>query len=227
MTAAMDSTSRTRALKDFALGLGVSVVGVADIAPLRSEIALAEETKNRFPLAVVMGKRLSDPVLDDISDQPTALYFHHYRQMNFFLDRAAFLVADHIQSQGFAALAIPASQLLDGARHRGHLSHKHAGRLAGLGWLGRSNLLINPGLGARFRLVTVLTDLPLVADSPLAEGCGACRACIGVCPAGAIKERQEDFDHQACFEKLKEFRARGLVSQHICGVCVKACRGPK
>jgi len=229
MTAAMDSdpTVLTRALKDFALGLGVSVVGVADIAPLRPEIALADETKNRFPFAVVMGKRLSDPVLDDISDHPTALYFHHYRQMNFFLDRAAFLLADHIQSQGFAALAIPASQLLDKARHRGHLSHKHAGRLAGLGWFGRNNLLINPGLGARYRLVTVLTDMPLVADSPLARDCGACRACIAVCPAGAIKERREDFDHKACYEKLDEFRRRGLVSQHICGVCVKACRGPK
>ena len=227
MTAAMDSTLRTPALKDFALGLGVSVVGVADIAPLRPEIALAEETKNRFPLAVVMGKRLSDPVIDDIPDHPTALYFHHYRQMNFFLDRAAFLLADHIQSQGFAALAIPASQLLDKARHRGHLSHKHAGRLAGLGWLGRNNLLINPGLGARFRLVTVLTDMPLAADGLLDAGCGTCRACIAVCPAGAIKERQEDFDHQACYEKLEEFRRRTLVSQHICGICVKACRGPK
>jgi hypothetical protein len=30
----------------------------------------------------------------------------------------------------------------------------------------------------------------------------------------------------ACFEKLKEFQKLKLVSQFICGVCVKACRGP-
>jgi len=30
----------------------------------------------------------------------------------------------------------------------------------------------------------------------------------------------------ACFEKLKEFQKLRLVSQFICGVCVKACRGP-
>jgi hypothetical protein len=34
-----------------------------------------------------------------------------------------------------------------------------------------------------------------------------------------------EFDHRACFEKLDEFRRIRLVSQHICGLCVKACRG--
>ena len=38
---------------------------------------------------------------------------------------------------------------------------------------------------------------------------------------------KEDFDHWACFDKLKEFRRQGVVGQHICGVCVKACKGPK
>ncbi len=35
----------------------------------------------------------------------------------------------------------------------------------------------------------------------------------------------EDFDHRACFAKLEEFRRLRYVSQHICGLCVKACRG--
>jgi epoxyqueuosine reductase QueG len=164
-------------------------------------------------------------VLEDIVDKPTPLYFHLYRQVNFFLDRAAFLLSSHIQDSGYNALPIPASQIVNWERQQGHLSHKKIGRLAGLGWIGRSNLLVNPDLGSQFRLVTVLTDMPLPPDKPLESDCGECMLCLSSCPAGAIKETKEDFDHQTCFEKLKEFRRSGIVSQFICGVCVNACKG--
>ncbi|MEO0087241.1 MAG: 4Fe-4S double cluster binding domain-containing protein, partial [candidate division WOR-3 bacterium] len=55
--------------------------------------------------------------------------------------------------------------------------------------------------------------------------CGDCYACINICPAGAIKEKKEDFDHLKCFEKLKEFQKKGYVGQYICGLCVKVCKG--
>jgi epoxyqueuosine reductase QueG len=212
-------------LKKFALDLGISLFGVADITGIRDEFLLDEEVKKRFDRGISMGKRLVDGVLEEIKDRPTRLYFHHYRQLNFFLDRAAFLLSSRIQELGYDALPIPASQILDWENQRAHLSHKKVGHLAGLGWMGRSNLLVNPDCGARFRLVTVLTDMPLEAGSPLRDGCGECMECLYVCPAQAIKEKREDFDHRACFEKLKEFRKKGIVGQHICGVCVKACSG--
>ena len=216
-----------RELKAQAQELGFDLFGVADVTGMRDDFLLEPATRERFGRAVSLGKRLSDAVLDDIRDHPTQLYFHHYRQMNFFLDRGAFVLADQIQKRGFGSIAVPASQLIDWDRQRAHLSHKHVGVAAGLGWLGRNNLLVNPELGSRFRLVTVLTDMPLDPDAPLARDCGACRACLAKCPAGAIKETREEFDHQACFEKLKEFRKKGYVSQFICGICVRDCRGPK
>lgn len=225
MKKSTDKAANYQALKALALELGFDLFGVADVTDLRGDFLLEPKTRDRFGLAISLGKRLNDPVLDDIADRPTPLYFHHYRQTNAFLDRGALLIADHIQKKGFAALPTAASQIIDWEKQRAHLSHKHVGREAGLGWFGRNNLLVNSGLGARFRLVTVLTDLPLEADKPLENGCVTCRACIAVCPAGAIKETREDFDHLACFEKLKEFQRQRLVSQFICGVCVKACRG--
>ena len=147
--------------------------------------------------------------------------------MNFFLDRGALLVADEIQKRGHRPLAIAASQIIDWENQRAHLSHKHVGRAAGLGWLGRNNLLVNPELGAHFRLVTVLTDMPLEPAAPLDRDCGACRACAAACPAGAIKDARETFDHLACFETLKDFRKKGYTTQFICGICVRDCRGPK
>jgi epoxyqueuosine reductase len=214
------------ALEVLSRDLGLSLFGVADIGEIREEFDLPVATRRRFPLALSLGFRLSDSVLDDLKDRPTAIYFHHYRQANALLDRAALLVAVHLESRGARALAIAASQIIDWERQRGHVSHKKIGLMAGLGWIGRNNLLVNPRFGSRFRLVSVLTDMPLDADSPLEFGCGECRACLAVCPAGAIKEKREDFDHLGCFATLKEFRRSGLVPQFICGVCVKACRGP-
>jgi epoxyqueuosine reductase QueG len=212
-------------LEKFASDQGISLFGAADIRKARQEFLLDDETKARFDFALSLGKRLLDPVIEDIKDRPTPLYFHHYRQLNFFLDRAAFLISSFIQDRGFQALPISASQTLDWKNQRGHLSHKKIGHLAGLGWMGRNNLLVNYELGSRFRLVTILTDMPLEVNEPLERDCGECRKCLSVCPAEAIRERREDFDHWKCFEKLREFHKLPNIGQHICGICVKACPG--
>jgi hypothetical protein len=220
-----EEKKNTEDLRKFALDLGVSLFGVADITGIREEFLLDKRTSEKFDRAVALGKRLINAVLEDIQDKPTPLYFHHYRQLNFFLDRAALLLSFRIQELGFEALPIAASQIIDWENQKAHVSHKKVGHLAGLGWIGRSNLLVHPDFGSRFRLVSVLTDMPLETGKPLRSGCEECMECLEACPAQAIKESREDFDHMACFEKLKEFRKMGIVGQHICGVCVKACSG--
>ncbi|MDD5617734.1 MAG: hypothetical protein PHG69_01435, partial [Candidatus Omnitrophica bacterium] len=82
-----------------------------------------------------------------------------------------------------------------------------------------------PKLGAQFRLVTVLTNLKVKADKPIKMDCGDCFDCLKACPAGAIQKNQKDFKYMFCFDKLKEFQKGNIVSQYICGVCVKACKG--
>ncbi len=224
----MSEEARNRdVIEKKALKLEFSLLGVADITGIREKFYIETKSVSCFDRAISLGKRLLDSILDDIKDKPTPLYYHHYRQLNFFLDRQAFSLSSYIQELGFQAMPVPASQILDWKKHIGHVSHKHVGVLAGLGWIGRNNLLVNPDLGARFRLVTILTDLPLGADKPLDLNCDVCKKCLPVCPANAIKDTQEEFDHMACYEKLEEFRRAGIVGQHICGVCVKACRGPK
>ena len=223
----MSAEKNLEDIKALAEEFGFSICGVADIADIRKEFHLDLDLSSRFDRAICLGKRLLDPVIEDIKDRPTLLYFHHYRQLNFFLDRGAFLLSSYIQDREFQALPIPASQIIDWDKQQSHVSHKRVGQMAGLGWIGRNNLLVNPRFGSRFRLVTILTDMPLEAEEMLDKDCGKCKACLAACPAQAIKEKKEDFDHWACFDKLKEFRRQGVVGQHICGVCVKACKGPK
>jgi epoxyqueuosine reductase QueG len=223
----MSAEKNTESIKAFAAEMEFSLCGMADIADVRKEFHLDLDFVSQFDRAISLGKRLLDPVIEDIKDRPTLLYFHHYRQLNFFLDRGAFLLSSRIQDRGFQALPIPASQIIDWDKQKSHVSHKIVGLLAGLGWIGRNNLLVNPQLGSRHRLVTILTDMPLEPDEVLDRDCGNCKACLMTCPAQAIKESTEDFDHWVCFDKLKEFRRQGVVGQQICGVCVKACKGPK
>jgi len=222
----MEKPKRYKAeLRKFAKGLGAELFGTACVKPIKKEFLFSDETLRDLDYTISLGLRLSDGILDDIKSFPTKIYFHHYRQANAILDQIAFKVSNFIQDKGYRALPVPASQIVDWAKQTSHLSHKRIGELAGLGFIGRNNLLVNPRIGARFRLVTILTNMPLEPDKKLKAGCGKCRACIDACPAGAIKENKEDFDHIKCFEKLKEFRDKRLADQFICGVCVKACKG--
>ncbi len=206
---------------------GVEIFGVADVAPVRDDFAIAPEVAARFDKAVVLGVPLSEAVLEEIVDRPTKLYYHHYRTVNLFLDQLALRTVRWIEGAGRSALAIPASQITDWQNQKAHLSHKKIGQLAGIGWVGRNNLLVHPRFGAQFRLATVLTDMSLKVGRPRTGDCGACRACVAVCPAAAIHETAADFDHRACFETLKGFQQKNIVGQYICGVCVKACRGKR
>jgi epoxyqueuosine reductase QueG len=223
----MDKDKNYSGLKKFVEGLGIDLFGVADISRIKDEFTLTESTLKKIDKAVVLGVRLSRGILEEIAQHPTKLYFHHYRTLNAFLDQSALRLTNFIQDKGFLALGIPASQILDWQNQKGHLSHKKMGYLAGLGWIGRNNLLVNKAFGSQLRLVTVLTDMPLKVDKPVKEDCGTCRLCMAVCPAQAIAEKQPDFNHFRCFEKLKEFQKLRLTDQYICGICVKVCAGRK
>jgi len=212
-------------LRQFALDRGAAVFGVADLERLRRRAPEFEYRPQALPRALVLGVRLQDAVLEELVDRPTPLYFHHYRQANWWLDRLAFELASRVQSMGARALPLPASQVIARDPMRGHLSHRLLGWDAGLGWIGRSTLLVNPQYGARLRYVAVLTDLDLPPGEPVQRDCGACRRCMEACPAGAIAEDSRAFNLAACYAKLNEFRRLPYIGQHICGLCVRACDG--
>lgn len=212
-------------LKKRSLDLGASLFGVAGISELKKDFLLSQELLNKIDKAISLAVRLSRGTLKEIKDSPTRLYFHHYRTANVFLDQLAFKISNYIQDKGYLAIPIPSSQIVDWQKQKAHLSHRKIACLAGLGWIGRNNLLVNKKLGSQFRLVTILTDMPLRFDKPSQDNCGDCHMCVEACPAKAIKNKPADFDYPACFNKLKEFQKQRLVDQYICGVCVNCCQG--
>ena len=206
----------------------VDSFGVADMSLYQSDLTGLDSTiKEGLPYAIIFGLVLSKSVLDTVKDGPNQLYLHHYRQLNYRLDMMGYLLSREIEKKGFNALPLAASQVIDWQDQKGHISHKHIGVIAGIGWIGRNNLLDSPAFGGQARYNTVLTDMPLIAGKRLEEDCGDCMACVAVCPAAAIKEEAALFDHKGCYEMLNRFRKERNIGHHICGICVSACKGER
>lgn len=211
---------------------GADLVAVADTERLAGIETRPPDLLEGFPRAVSMAVRLADGIMDDVTQGPTELYSQHYARVNALLDDMAVRMVGFLQSRGGKALPIPASHILCEKRFVASLSHKAVALAAGIGWQGKSLLLITPECGPRVRLVTVLTDLPLPADEPLKNRCGKCSACKDACPAGAIKganteyhyeQRSHAVDLEACVAQLNRFSKAEHIAPYLCGVCVSSC----
>ncbi|MFH1777268.1 MAG: hypothetical protein ABH952_06910 [Candidatus Omnitrophota bacterium] len=220
----MDKIDNYNKLKTKALAWGADVFGVAELSGQRIEFSPEiERLKDKYCSAISVGMGLASDVVETIVDHPTLIYSWHYRQLNSALDQIALRIVHYIKECNYSTLPIAASQLVDWKRQKAHLSHKHVADLAGIGWWGRNNLIVSPKFGSRLRFVTILTNLPLKRDNPLNRDCGQCRRCINVCPAGAIREKREDFEHEKCYQTLRNFSKLAGVKYHICGICIRAC----
>ena len=69
------------------------------------------------------------------------------------------------------------------------ISDKQWARRAGLGWIGRNTLLVNPVLGSYCNIGELVTPSPADSyDTPIENRCGDCRACVDACPNRALSE---------------------------------------
>ena len=110
------------------------------------------------------------------------------------------------------------------------LERDHAAE-AGVGWHGKSTMLLDAKLGTWFFLGEILTTLDLPADAPQAERCGSCTRCITACPTGAITAPHR-LDARRCISYLTielkgpiPLELRPLIGDRIygCDDCLEAC----
>lgn len=206
--------------------LGGSFVGYSNVSE-----KLPEQLK-KYPYAITIGFRLSNAILDEVTDKPTYNYFNHYRSINSLIDHTILRVLLHIEQNGFNAYTIAASQSIPNASvpYSGIFPHKTGAVMADLGWIGKNGLFISKDYGPSVRLGTVLTDMPLEVNKEIMQNqCGDCRLCVESCPAMAIRgvvdetyDRENIVDAKACSDHMKE-KYQNIGRGSVCGICVSVC----
>ncbi len=205
---------------------GASLVGFADIR------ALPEVVRQSMPFAISIAVALDGSIIKEIRNGPTKRYFDEYKRANKLLFELAQSAAEFFKQKGYRAVVIEPTPKKLPENLATVLPHKTAATRAGLGWVGKSNLLVTEQYGSAVRLASVLTDAPLQAGEPINNSrCGECNECVIHCPAKALSgekwqaglERDKIVDVYVCRDTAKKLCKDIGFDATICGVCINVC----
>ena len=111
-------------------------------------------------------------------------------------------------------------------------SFKFASVKAGLGWIGKNDVLITKEYGPRVRLSAILINYDLPIRGPIMKSkCSSeCNLCIDSCPHNALTghrwnidtKREELINYKLCNQKRSSY-LKTLHRKHSCGLCMVSC----
>jgi Pyruvate/2-oxoacid:ferredoxin oxidoreductase delta subunit len=206
-----DPEAVTQRIKDYAIELGATDVGIAEYDP---SFTFADREVLPHTRVIAFSLAMEYDLMMDIGPTSQEEVHRVYFKM---LDIGVRL-AQYIGSFGYAATAHP---------NGGELAHIPYAYLAGLGELGKHGSLISPKLGSSHRLSLVSTDMPLVVDGPQDYGiddiCAHCNVCTRYCPSDAISPEKQTVagvtryyvDTAACFPIFQQLWG--------CKICLAVC----
>ncbi len=189
---------------------GINIVKVVDISMLS-----ANENRG-FSVAILIGASLSPSYIYRLSKE-NILDYSEYSDKENAVDKLAEWAADYIKAQGYKAYAQSESNLINGFydvdTKTTPLPHKKIAMLAGLGWIGKSNLLITQEYGSALCMCSILTNAPLsTQNKPMIQSlCGECNVCKDICPAKVIHGSQWEAGINRDF----------IVDVYHCETCLK------
>ncbi len=211
------------------------VYGFADLKGLLSE------RYSEFGFGISIGKRLDYNIINKLIDGPTVEYFNHYNNINKELRELSLEIKKDFERNDVSSfpilptISIGSEKYMDYLRSLSYdISHKMVATRAGLGWIGKTALLITKEFGPRLRLVTILLKKdPGFKSKPVEKSkCGKCDICVEQCPAKAASgilwdvniHRDKFFNAFKCREKCGELAREKLnINERICGLCLRVC----
>lgn len=164
---------------------GVNVIKVVDISML-------SVNENRgYSAAILIGIALSPSYIFRLSKE-NILDYSEFSEKEYVADELAELAANFIKAKGYEAYAQSERNLINGFydvnTKTTPLPHKKVAMLAGLGWIGKSNLLVTQEYGSALCMCSVLTNAPLPTQNKpiMMPKCGECNVCKDICPGRSI-----------------------------------------
>jgi epoxyqueuosine reductase len=209
----MSVIESTNNIKSFIHGLGIDIVGIANISDLcNMPVGLSfnlSDFLNKYPFAIVLGAQYGKINKKATGDE-TAVY----------LEKIAYDIISFLEKEQFRSLIIHPEDEYDPENRMGFLSLKVLAKQAGIGWQGRSLLIISPDYGPLHRLIAVLTDMPLIPDEIIPNMCGDCVVCIEKCPYKSLTLSPFD-DHPNTREEILNIQT--CLGDNGCMTCILRC----
>ena len=199
---------------------GADLVGFGDLQTVKG---------CAYPRGIAVAVALPVWVLQGMQQGPTMAYSQAKRALDARLEAIALEAETFLRAQGYQAQAQVGKAVLKDEQWRTPVPHKTVATRAGLGWIGKSCHLINPQVGPRLRLTTILTDALLPPDQPISNRCGGCTRCRDACPTHAIvgipfrpeTPPAERFHKEICYNFLEDLSV--VFGQHTYAKCLAAC----
>ena len=218
----------TRQIKSRLSSLGADIIAFGDLNELPADV------REGLPVGISVAVVYPKQVIRGIKALPTQEYSEWYTNLNERLDRIVIEGASFLKNMGYEAIAqtreyVGNGEMIDNTL----LPHKTIATRAGVGWIGKSALLVTREYGSSVRLSSILTNAPLETAKPINEsGCDGCMICTDACPAKAISGkvwkpeiyRDLFFDPVKCRTTARERAKLGFGGEMtICGKCIEIC----
>lgn len=214
----------------------VDYIGYANLENYEKELTrFGGNIVRGYKIGISIGIALPNSIVDHLPDRndpnvSCEYKYHCYNVINDRLNLIASKLSSYLNQKNYRTLPIVAAERTNEEEAFPTISHKMIAHIAGLGWIGKSCLLITKKHGPRVRFITVLTNAPLDAtDNPLKQQCNNCLECMKICPVKAIKginyemdkSREERFDVFKCQEYY--YSMKNDRKFDVCGMCLYIC----
>lgn len=201
---------------------GVDFIRFVDVSRMH------QEQNKGLPNAVLFGIALSPEYVRKVADTPNYVRIMIDNNRNFENDEFYLTelrtgeLSDHIAqmliSEGYKAYSQSdknqiATNHFEEIYFKTPLPHKTIAVMAGIGWIGRNNLLVTPEYGCALCIGAILTDAQLSCEESqiIKSKCGICRICLDVCDVCAIKG----------YNWSKDVTREDMIDVYKCTTCMR------
>ncbi len=205
----------TNKLVKFSKKIGIDIIGFAN--PEYFERYNKRNKPEHFlkdvKTIIVIGYHLFDQLLDVYSQNPRTGKSFQYADS--ILEDRGYQIKEFLSKQGFESEVIS---------YNPGLYLKEAAAIAGIGPIGRNNLLLTEEFGSQVRLRALATNAPLVTGNPINESsyCVDCKICLEACPANAFSDGEYNRDRCLSYNQ-KNLKRISEFSEIWCNVCIESC----